>query len=399
MDDGSDLASQVRNSILAFVVALILLLAFTAYFFSYQTASQRASDTVDDVSEMIAYSLFEPFLSANFTTLNTATDQLVTRREDFGIAYMAVLDDQGNFVLSSVHEDVSPGDRSMLEEERFVDTEGLVIESREDIQGEDLDVREIVLPVTADGTVYGGLMIGIDREFLWRHWYSTVNQLALGTAVLLVIAVLVVLFLQRRWEDLITNRISLARSEITNQYEEKLERAKEETSTGPLTPDEYFELIDYAKRVGETLDPEALLKYMVNSVYNMLQVRQTMVFLVSTDNPDQLVGQMGLEEDQWMERDRLQNLTVDIGSGEVGTVAELGQANIIDRPRKGAGVAAAIRSRGKTIGVIRATEKETGEELGNADKLKLRLVAQMTGDLLYNAFQIAQGESELGESG
>ncbi len=344
-------------------------------------------------SRAIARSLTENYLQSSHTTLMSAASHIVEEGQELGVAYVGLMNAQGVMFGREVSDHLPADVRGNITAERldhrddfiFHETDEFYLESEDG--GEHYHIYEVVMPVEFRGEQPGAIKMGLIPENFTTDWPQFRNRVITAGIGLLGIALFILIMASQRWRTQINNTVNRTRNEVKNQYEKKVQELEDEIKSRPLETDEFFQLIDFGKKINRSMNPANVLKYLVNSTAKILGVKQVVVFLISTDDPNILRGQMGMKGGDWMDRSRLQNIEIEIGTGEVGTIAELGQSNIIDKPRPGAGVAAALRAEGQTIGVLRATEKKTGARMGNKDKLKIRLISQLAGNTIKNSFE------------
>ncbi len=389
----SALVDKIRNYIVVVVLAAFVSFTFAVLWWGSGLVERAHQEHYEKLPELLARALVDPFLSLDYSTLNTAVNQLAEAGDEFSIAYIGFMDDRGRLFVSSINENLDSEVRSWINEERLRDREeGLLFPGEQWVEFEDDELGtfsfyELDVPVEFHGDRTGLIKIGYLPKPLTVDWATYRSRVFITGFVILLIIIVVFIFISQSWRDEISNHVSLVRNETEQKYKDKLNKLERKVKSQPLNSDEFFQIIDFGKRVNATMEPVETLRYLVNSVVKILGVKQVVVFLVSTEDSNVLVGQMGMKEGEWMDRSRLNNIKIEIGTGEIGTIAELGQANILDKPRPGAGVAAALRASGQTIGVVRATEKKSGARMGNKDKLKMRLITQLAGNIVKHAFE------------
>ncbi|MGM0381135.1 MAG: hypothetical protein ACQEP7_04045 [bacterium] len=392
----NNIASKIRNFIFALTVSSFFLLVLLALWWGSGMMDRTGELHYDKFPRAIALSLTENFLQSNHTTLMSAAEHIVDQGEALGVAYVGLMNSQGIMFAREVSPHLPEDIRGNLMAERLAHRDDFIIKETEEFyleseeEGEGYQIYEVVMPVEFRGEKPGALKIGIIPDNFIAGWSQFRNRMILAGAGLLGVAIFLLILASQRWRSQIDNSIKRAQNEVESKYEKKIQELENEIQSRPLETDEFFQVIDFGKKINRSMDPAEVLKYLVNSTVKILGVKQVVVFLISPENPDILRGQMGMKEGDWMDRNRLQNIEIEIGTGEVGTIAELGQSNIIDKPRPGAGVAAALRSEGQTIGVLRATEKRTGARMGNKDKLKVRLISQLSGNTIKHSFAFQQ---------
>ncbi len=391
----SSIAAKIRNYIIVVTVVSYLLFTGLVLWWGSGVTRQATRNHLSQMPRMVALAQVNAFLELNYSALKSSASNLVTAMEDLGIAYVGMLDDRGRMFLKESSSSLPPSVRSIIENERLAGKEGSLLISSEEwvkVVGEEKRYRffEIQVPVKIRGETPGAIKIGFVPDAFNTGWPAFRQRIFILSISLVIIISVLAIFIAQQWRDQIDNAKKVARNEVENEYKDKINQLERKAQSQPLSSDEFFQIIDFGKRINKSLEPVEVLRYLVNSVVKILSVKQVVVFLVSPDNPDVLQGQMGMKEGDWMKRERLQNIKIEIGSGEVGTIAELGQANILDKPRPGAGVAAALRAEGQTIGVIRATDKRTGARMGNKDKLKMRLISQLAGKVIKHSFDFQE---------
>jgi hypothetical protein len=385
-------ASSARNFVIVFTLIAFLGFGFLVLWFAGDLQVETAETNIKKLQETIAISFVEPFLQSDYATLISSTNQLISKGEDLGIAYLGMMNDRGIMFSRGVSRLLPDQTHAKIRDERLQNrAESLIYFESEELTFEDEDgnlypVRELVLPVSFRNEQAGAIKLGLVPESFQSGWGQFRTRILAGVVIIILISILLAVMVSQRWRQQINNSITQTKNKVQNRYEEKLKSLQKKIDAQPLTTDEFFQIIDFGKKINDSLDPADVLRYLVSSVAKILSVKQVVVFLISPRDPDVLCGQMGMKDGEWMDRRRLQNIEIKIGSGEVGTIAELGQVNILDKPRPGAGVAAAVRAEGQTIGVIRATEKKTGARMGNKDKLQMRLISQLAGNTVKNAF-------------
>ena len=142
--------------------------------------------------------------------------------------------------------------------------------------------------------------------------------------------------------------------------------------------------IDLAKKVGDTLDIEDILRHAVGAIVRVLGVQEVMVFIVD-DSGTELKAAIGHDSTGLIEPAVIHDVRVRVGQGEIGGAAEYGGTNIIDTPLPGTALISALAARGQVLGVFRAKGKVNGKPFGKRDKLIGRQFADLIGNALYNA--------------
>jgi hypothetical protein len=400
-----DIAAGIRNIVLAITLVSFLLVVGLFLFFSARMVTQQTDRQLQTMPELVMKSQLDAFYKQNYSSMRTAMDALLDNGLDNGIAYMGMTGSNGRMHTSGVASGLDEEATAVIEDEYLTSLDqNLIIEEYDTYQLSDgTTITEVVMPVrrSPDDQTYGAIKIGFLRSSFAGGWSGLRNRVLITSVLFIMFLVIIILIYSQRWQRKIQNLLDTKEATLKDNYEEKIEEIKEDSSGGPLSPDEFFQIIDFSKKLTKSLDPADVLRYLVNSTVRILNVKKVVIFLLSPDDSSVLIGQMGMKEGDWMDRERLQEIEIEVGSGEIGTIAELGQTNILDKPSPGAGVAGALRSGGETIGVLRATEKKTGARMGNKDKLKVRLLCQISGEVIAHAFEYQEMRESLenGDSG
>lgn len=391
---GSDIAASIRNVVLTVGLVLIGLLVFFSLFFASRMMTAQQQEIARNLPQIVMRTQIEPVLSRSYGAMRTTVQNLVRSGEEFGIAYVGMTDDNGQMHTSAVSSHLPQSIQKKIESNRLVNIEENLIIYREEqfTLSNGTDIREVTIPVRREegGQTYGAIKIGFIPSAYSGFWSTYRNRMIMITVFSVLVFTILVLIYGQRWHEAVENKLSQQETRLEKQYTEKIEEIKAESNSGPLSPDEFFQIIDFGKKLPKSMEPVDVLRYLVNASTRILNVKSVVIFLLSPEHPETLCGQMGMKDGEWMDRSRLQNIEIEVGNGEIGTIAEFGQTNILDKPRPGAGVAGALRSGSQTIGVLRATEKDSGARMGNKDKLKTRLLCQLSGDIIAHAFEFQE---------
>lgn len=389
----SNIAAKIRNSVLLFGLGFIALFVLFTLLFGSFMLNDQVKKVSRELPQIIMRTQVEPFLSQSYGSMRTTVRNLTRDGEENGIAYVGMSDGSGRIHTTGISSHFSDTVKSEIEENYLGDIEDLIIfrENHHTLK-DGTEIKEVIVPVRPDqaGQTYGALKIGFIPSVYTDQWKIFRNRIIIITIFLILIFTILVLIYSQKWRALIQNQLSRRETRLQEKYEYKLDEFEAQHSSGPLSTEEFFEIIDFSKKLSTSLDPVDVLHYIVNSARRILNVKSVIIFLRSSENPEILSGQMGLKDGEWMDRDRLKDIEIEIGTGEIGTIAELGQTNILDKPRPGAGVAGALRTEGQTIGVLRASEKQSGSRMGNKEKLKTRLICQLSGDIIAHSFTFRQ---------
>lgn len=398
-----DIAAGIRNFILGLTIVCFLLIVGLFLFFASRMVTNQSDARIETLPEIVMRSQMDAFLSQNYSSMRTTVDSLVDEGSEVGIAYMGMAGSGGRMHTTAVAPAFSEEVTTEIEDTYLTNIEqNLIIYENQSFQLSDgTAITEVTIPVrrSDEGQTYGAIRMGLFRADFYESWSSLRNRVIFTAVLFILFSVILILIYAQRWRRKIENLLNTKEASLKQNYEEKIEEIEEQSSSGPLSPDEFFQIIDFSKKLTKSMEPVDVLRYLVNSTVRILNVKQVVIFLLSPDDSSVLIGQMGMKEGDWMDRDRLQEIEIDVGSGEIGTIAELGQTNILDKPSPGAGVAGALRAGGETIGVLRATEKKTGARMGNKDKLKVRLLCQISGDVIAHAFEFQELKASAGEAG
>lgn len=388
---GQDVAARIRNFIIVVTLVSFCIIVGLFLVFASRMVDTQTQDQLSNLPQIIMRSQLDAFLKQNYGTMRTTVDALTENSSEYGILYMGMMDDNGRMHTRGISNELNETLTTEIEDNYLTSIEeNVIIGQTQSFQlSNGLSVTEVLVPVrrSEDDQTYGAIKIGFNRPAFYGNWPTLRNRVIFTSVLFILFFVILILVYSQRWRNDIENLLTKEENKIRNEYESKIDEMEEQSSEGPLSSDEFFQIIDFGKKLPESMEPESVLRYLVNATVRILNVKQVVIFLLSPEDSSVLIGQMGMKDGDWMDRDRLQKIEIDVGSGEIGTIAELGQTNILDKPSPGAGVAGALRSGGQTIGVLRATEKKTGARMGNKDKLKVRLICQLSGEVISNAFE------------
>ena len=248
-------------------------------------------------------------------------------------------------------------------------------------------IIDIVRP-TGNGYLRVGFLA--DRTNAFRG--SMQKWLLILVGVMLVLALVGGLTLNamaaRAVDQLVSEEQEKARQKMRAdlQAEQKKQQQAESrrADDAPLDSNEFFGIIDLAKKVGDTFDIENILRHAVGAIVRVLGVQEVMIFIVD-ETGTELRASIGHDSTGLIEPAVIHDVRVKVGQGEIGSAAEYGGTNIIDVPTPGSALVSALAARGHVIGVFRAKGKVNGKPFGKRDKLIGRQFADLIGNALYNA--------------
>ncbi len=174
------------------------------------------------------------------------------------------------------------------------------------------------------------------------------------------------------------------RAEVLAEIKKQQAAEARKADDAPLDSNEFFGIIDLAKKVGGTFDLDAILHQTVGAVVRVLGVQEVMLFLIDEQGTE-LRATIGHDAAGMIEPQAINDVRVRVGQGEIGSAAEYGGTTIIDTPQPGAAMVSALTANGSVIGVLRVKGKVNGKPFGKRDKLIGRQFADLVGNAVYTA--------------
>lgn len=183
----------------------------------------------------------------------------------------------------------------------------------------------------------------------------------------------------------IQGRVAGERRRIEEDFAKRLRsvEAKQEEDS-PLSATEFFALLDTAKRLQQSLDYNEILSLTVQATLQALDVRDMSLFLLDPEH-NELYGRAGYDESGEIHAEEMSRIRIPVGQGDLGLAAEFGTTAVIDNPKPGSAVVAALVARGKVLGVILARNKVSGRPMLKKDALVLRQLSALVAGALENA--------------
>lgn len=253
-----------------------------------------------------------------------------------------------------------------------------------------LQILDVIVPITLDqaSIVWGAIRVGFSVNSFYD--FLKIGNVLIVFGVILVCSTLMGgIIVTRSLTDGTVSLIEDISHSIERHYRDQIQKSKKEeveTAEGqqPLTGQEFFNILDVAKRIGATLNLNEVLNMAVGSIVRVMRVRVMTLFLLDSAT-NELVGKIGYDENGIIGEDELSTIRFQVGQGDVGLTAEFGTTTIIDEPQPGSALAAALVSRGQVIGVFLVRNKINEKPFNQKDKLVARLLSTLIANAIYNA--------------
>ncbi|MEW5693631.1 MAG: GAF domain-containing protein [Candidatus Hydrogenedentota bacterium] len=257
------------------------------------------------------------------------------------------------------------------------------------------DVLDVIVPININNysIVWGAIRVGFSVDSFY-DFVQLRNFILLISIVLISSVIIASLFISKNINDGTEEIISDIKLELERKYKHEIDKMKKEVETGesgeegpqPLTGQEFFNLLDIAKRIGATLDLSEVLQMAVGSIVRLMKVRIMTLFLLDSAT-NELVGKIGYDENGVISESELSTIRVKVGQSDIGLTAEFGTTTIVDDPQPGVALIAALVAKGRVIGVFMIRNKINNKPFLKKDKLIARLASTLLANAINNALE------------
>lgn len=251
----------------------------------------------------------------------------------------------------------------------------------------DENILDLGVPLARGASTFGSVRVGVaeDHANLIAEARTKTAIVAVLLAVLFL-ATLAALYgnIESSAAETRAEAISRVRAEMQEKIK-KLESAQEKAEEeSPVAPSDLLALLDFARNVSAVLDYARVLEIAIETSLHTLGVRDASIFLLDAAS-NELVGKIGHDDRGMVYDDEMSRVRVPLGSGDIGAAAEFGTTTIINEPKPGTAVVAALVTRGRTIGVIFVRNKTNGRAFIKKDQTILRILAGILANAMDNA--------------
>ncbi len=334
---------------------------------------------------------FKKFTATEVRIIERYCRLLTDLGEPLGLAYLYLYDRQLDekyahldAAISNNHQNISKLKNYLNEMEKIPDSEQRDYYT---LPAAKRDVLDIIAPAGK-----ACLRVGFYTDQMYGYRETLRQWLLTAAGGLLVLALLAAAgfnaVLGRAVDRMVSEQVietrTKTRADILLEQKKQQQAESRKADDAPLDSNEFFGIIDLAKKVGGTFDLEEILRQTVGAVVRVLGVQEVMVFLVNPGG-EELQATIGHDSSGMIEPAAVNDVRVRVGQGEIGTAAEYGGTTIIDTPNPGSAMVAALVARGQVVGVLRAKGKVNGKPFGKRDKLIGRQFADLVGNAIANA--------------
>lgn len=426
-----------RNRLLSVVVAVAVLAAAVfvgfAELYLLPTVNEERVQRIKIFPAVLAVTNQTAIMNSDLASLRASLTKIMASLEGSDIRYLYVQDAEGKVMAEAFPSGMTADERKRLFEAirqtaairidvqgdgpALVDESKLTEEERAALTGTrsgqaqtSIEVPEGLLPVVeraaskplpgtspiiidhsvpiATGSLpFGGVRVGVAD--VAGTGINRLRFFAYSALVLLIIgAGLVSLWIaggvDHGFGDEMSAKVEAVRKEMETRIRQlEFEHARREEEN-PITPSEFLALLDFARKVGSSLDYNEVLTLGIHTCLQVLNVRDASIFVLDASGAE-LVGRIGHDENGIMPDEEMEKIRVPVGKGDIGSAAEFGTTTTIDTPRPGSGVVSALVSRGRTIGVVLVRNKLNGRPFIKKDQTIIRIFSGLLANGMENA--------------
>ncbi len=338
------------------------------------------------------------------------------------LLYVYFLDARGEVLAQAYHKDLTPENRAELDaalkslgrqnvsnsnsraaqiaglaeatgESAAADPGGAFLPISEDRVSRRVSAGEILFtdvasPISVAARAFGGVRVGFRDTLTDRIRGLRIAFGVFAAAIFLVLgggSWMLGAGIRDEADEMLQGRVASERRRIEEDFAKRLRsvEAKQEEDS-PLSATEFFALLDTAKRLQQSLDYNEILSLTVQATLQALDVRDMSLFLLDPER-NELYGRAGYDESGEIHAEEMSRIRIPVGQGDLGLAAEFGTTAVIDNPKPGSAVVAALVARGKVLGVILARNKVSGRPMLKKDALVLRQLSALVAGALENA--------------
>ncbi len=374
--------NSLRKLSISLFIGCCLIIFLTGIFLTWSRSEQLESEALNQTVIVLSRSKAAAVKGQDKAALRSALRKLRDSADNLQIGYIGFFDERGRLLTSELYHPVRV-DPEPLTDQRLTDrTERVLFPSVRELTIDRQTFREIDLPIDFRGEQVGLVRVGFvpaEENFL-TVGFNRIYLLLGGLVIVIGLLLLIKFFAD--FDQQLEEKFKTRRASIENSYKKQIKQLEKQLESGPLSSSDFFQLLDFARRITGQLSSASLYDRLVAETAQIMEADDVVLFLQINSQSEVFQAVAGIKEGNPMDSSEIEKLKIYRGQGELGRVIELGQSHILNKPYGGAAVAGAIRYDQKTAGVLRVTEKISGELMNNRDKLKIRLISQLVGNII-----------------